>query len=58
VTGPPVTLAVGPANQQDAVGFGSENHGDSRLRAIGGFDAGGWSGGESRRKLRNPAQRG
>jgi hypothetical protein len=56
VPGPPVSLAVGPADQKNAVGIWSEDDGDRRKRTIGVFYESGTSGGEPRRELRDPAQ--
>jgi hypothetical protein len=56
VSGPSVALAVGPADQQNAVGIRRENQGDPSTRAIGVFDACRRPGGEPRRELWNPAQ--
>jgi len=56
VPGPPVSLAVGPADQKNAVGIGSEDDRDRRQRTIGVFNENGRSGGEPRRELRDPAQ--
>lgn len=56
VTRPLVSLAIGPAYQQDAVGIWSDDDRDRSLRTVGVVDARGRSGGESRRKLVKPAQ--
>lgn len=56
VSGPPVSLAVCPADQKNAVGIWSENDGDRRKRTIGVFNESGTSGGEARREPRDPAQ--